>query len=172
MSLPPIFSVMPGLESEKRITIRLKKYWDFHREDRSFPSEKEVNSKDLQDVWDNCFIVKADNSCKKEDYKYKYIGPNIIKISGGDLTGCKVNTLKALEAEHLSNQYERVLATKRPVLDEGLITLSKKEVFKYRQILLPLGDDGVNITSILGGMSYRIVKSEKRPFFLRFGSKK
>lgn len=170
MDLPPVFST--NLDLEKRITIRLKKYWDLLRDDRNFPAEREISSKDIKNMWDNCFIVKADNSCKKEDYKYKYLGSNIIKISGSDLTGLKINSLKAPEAGHLANQYEKVLATKLPVFDDGTITLSKEEVIKYRQILLPLGDDGVNITSILGGMSYRIMKSEKRPFFLRFGSKK
>lgn len=170
MHLPPVFSSNPNLE--KRITIRLKQYWDLLREERAFPSEKEINQEDIQSIWDNCFIVKADNSCKKEDYQYKYLGTNIIIASGEDLTGRKVCALNAPEAGHLANKYEKVLATKRPVIDEGSITLSKREVVQYRQILLPLGDDGINITSILGGMSYRIIKSEKRPFFLRFGSKK
>ncbi len=156
---------------EKRITIRLKKYWDFLCNERPFPKENEVNPKDLEDIWSNCFIVKANNSFKKEDYQYKYLGTNIIKAYGADFTGRKVTAIAAPEAGHLAEAYEHVLAYKRPVTDEGEIHISKNETVKYRQILLPLGDDGVNITAILGGMSYKVVKNEKRPFFLRFTGK-
>lgn len=169
-----ISTVSDEFRPEKRITAILKKYWDDLLNGRRFPAENEVKSSDLADIWDNCFIVKADNSSKKDDYQYTYLGQNIIKAYGKDLTGLNIksSTLAAPEASHLANEYERVLALKRPVMDTGEMNISKDEVLKYRQILLPLGDDGVNITAILGGMSYKVDKREKRFFFLRFGSKK
>lgn len=163
MTKPPaIVDPSTLLGSEKRITKRLRKYWDILREERQFPSESDINPSDIVDIWGNCFIVKADNNCKREDYKYKYIGENIIKAYGADLTGFDVGKMAAPEADHLAAEYEHVLAYKRPVVDEGEIHLNKDTLVKYRQILLPIGDDGVNITAILGGMSYKIEKSKKK----------
>ena len=167
MEFPTIFPAIDSIGSEKRITRRLRKYWNYLREDRQFPEEKEINPSDLTDIWNNCFIVKADNSCKKEDYKYKYLGVNIIRAYGHDLTGLNVSSLAAPGAEALSEKYEQVLAFKRPVIDEGEINISKNKIVKYRQILLPFGDFGVHITAILGGMSYKII--EKKSRFSLFG---
>ena len=110
-----------------------------------------------------CLINK-----NNEDYKYKYLGTNIIKAYGEDLTGLNVNRMAAPEAGHLAEKYETVLALKRPVIDEGEITLSKIEVIKYRQILLPFGDDGINISSIFGGMSYKVEKGDAKKSFFSF----
>lgn len=166
---PPALPIAPLTGSDKRVTVQLRKYWDFLKEERAFPAESEINQRELANIWANCFIVKADNSCKTEDYEYKYLGENIVKAYGADITGLKINSLAAPEAPHLAEKYENVLALKRPVLDEGEITLSKTSVIKYRQILLPLGDDGININAILGGMSYKIDQKEKKSFF--FGIK-
>lgn len=156
---------------EKRITVILKQHWDGLLNERRFPAENDINKEALGEVWRNCFIVEASNASRKEDYKYKYLGENIIKAYGRDLTGLNIK-LATPEASHLAREYERVLALKRPVIDTGEINISKDEVIKYRQILLPLGDDGVNINAIWGGMSYKVDKREKRFFFFSFGSKK
>ncbi len=101
-----------------------------------------------------------DNTCSKEDYAYKYIGKRITQAYGSDLTGSKIGSLVAPEAGHIAEQYEHVLAWKRPVNDEGEIHISKNHIIKYRQILLPLGDNGISINAILGGMSYKIFENE------------
>ncbi len=163
----------PDYKDEKRVTVKLQKYWDYIRKDIPFASERSIQPSEMESIWENCFIVKADNSCKKEDYQFKYLGQNIIKAYGEDLTGKTLAKIVATEASHLADKYELVLARKRPVANEGELHISKTAVMKYRQILLPLGDDGVNITAILGGMSYKIVENEKKqPFFLRFRGKK
>ena len=168
MDVPTIFPNIVNLESERRITTIMKKYWNFLRKERSFPAEREINPKDISQIWDNCFIVQADNFCRKEDYKYKYLGQNIVRACGSDLTGLNVSNIATTEASRLADKYEQVLASKMPVIDEGEIKISGKEIIKYRQILLPVGDGGVNITAIFGGMSYKIVRLSRTSVFLRF----
>ena len=155
-----------------RITTRLKHYWDIARGDKFFPSEKDIKPSEIQEIWHNCFIVKADNSCKKEDYVYKHLGHNIIKAYGSDLTGLAVHAIANVEASHLADKYELVLARKTFVMHEDELNLPGNEILKYRQILLPLGNNGINITAILGGMSYKIEKKEKRLKFPLFSGKK
>lgn len=142
--------------TDKRITVVLRKYWDYLREERAFPTEREINPAEIADIWENCFIVEANNNSRKEDYIYKYIGKKIIQAYGEDLTGMAVDKMVAPEAGHLAEEYEKVLGIKRPVLDEGTLKAPNKGVIKYRQILLPLGENGIKITAILGGMSYKV----------------
>lgn len=143
---------------DRRITNKLLHYWENLKDDRAFPSIRKINpkSKEIADIWNSCFIVEASNKSRKEDYSYKYIGMNIIKAYGKDLTGFKVEDVATMEPGHLADVYEKVLATKRPYYDEGEIQAPGNRIIKYRQILLPLGNDGVNIDSILGGMSYKV----------------
>jgi len=171
MSLPPLPPILPNFGAEMRITTRLKKYWDFLRGDKFFPSEKDIKPQEIESIWNNCFVVKADNSCRKEDYRYKHPGKDIIKAYGSDLTGLTVDSIASVEASHLADKYELVLARKTFVMHEDEFNTPNNEILKYRQILLPLGEDGVNITAILGGMSYKIVPQEKKSFFSRFSGK-
>lgn len=170
MAIPP--PLMPDNElygSEKRITVKLKKYWNFLRDERPFPSEIEIVPSNIADVWPSCFVIKASNNERTEDFEYKYFGKNLAEVFVTDLTGSKAIAIKIPEARHFIEKYEQVLAYKRPVMDEGEITLSETQIIKYRQILLPFGDDGINVTSILGGMSYKVFEKKKR--FSFFGWK-
>jgi hypothetical protein len=167
--LPPLMPENALYGAEKRITVKLRKYWDFLREERAFPEEKEIMPQNISDAWQNCFVIKASNSCKSEDFEYKYFGADLKEIYKMDLTGKKAISIPIPEAAHFIEKYEQVLAFKRPVIDEGEITISKDEVIKYRQILLPFGEGGVNITAILGGMSYKTFETKKR--FSLFGKK-
>jgi hypothetical protein len=150
----PLLSLEKG--SDKRITVILKKYWDYLREGAAFPSEREIQPEAIAQIWDNCFIVEANNSSRKEDYVYKYIGKNIINAYGEDLTGLTVDKMVSPDVGHLAEEYEKVLARKGPVTDEWEFKSADKRLIKYRQILLPLGENGVTITSIIGGMSYKV----------------
>jgi hypothetical protein len=145
-----------GNDSDKRITIILKKYWDYLREGTAFPSEREIQPDAIAQIWDNCFVVVANNSSRPEDYVYKYIGKKIIAAYGEDLTGLTVDNMVSPQAGHLAQEYDKVLAIKRPVLDDGEFKSPNKKLIKYRQILLPLGENGITITSIIGGMSYKV----------------
>lgn len=144
------------LNKERRITGRLKKYWTKLSDGRMFPRESEIQPSFISDMWDYCFIVKADNSCKRQDYKYTYLGQKIPDSYKRELRGINIQTLANLDAGNLENEYEKVLAWKRPVISNSENTIDVDKVIRFRQVLLPLGDDGINITSILGCMSYRI----------------
>lgn len=144
------------INKERRITGRLKKYWTKLSDGRMFPRESEILPSMISDMWDYCFIVKADNSCKKEDYQYTYLGQKIPDAYKRELRGISIQTLASLDAGNLEHEYEKVLAWKRPVISNSENTIGMDKVIRFRQVLLPLGEDGINITSILGCMSYRI----------------
>jgi hypothetical protein len=135
----------------------LKGYWDFARGERNFPYQDDIKPHHLESVWDKFFIVKADNSCiSSDDYKYIYLGEKVIKAFGEDLTNMTIEKMQAPEASHLAQRYEKVLASKVLVYDSGSLSLINGEKVFYRQILLPLGDNGITIKAILGGISHKI----------------
>lgn len=141
---------------ERRIAGKLNRYWSKLSDAKSFPAEEKINPNEIPDMWDYCFIVKADNSCKKHDFAYKYLGQNIKNAYRGELNRLSIEALVNLDPGHLEKEYEKVLAWKRPVISNSETTIGIDKILKFRQILLPLGDDGININAILGCMSFRI----------------
>lgn len=146
----------PERTRKERLTTILMNYWKAIKKEMAFPAEEDVNPAEIKDIWDCCFIVEANNFMMVKDFFYKYLGDGIRSAYLKDLSGHSLDHVVAPKIEKLASEYERVLATKAPVYQEGSIPLKNGKVIKFRQVLLPLGDDGVNITSIMGGFSYKI----------------
>lgn len=141
---------------KERLTTTLKQYWDRVRKDNPFPNESLLDPSEVPDIWDSCFIVEANNKTKVDGYFYKHIGKLIKQAYKYELNDVQLDRIVNTQANHLAREYEKVLAIKIPLQYEGEIELSEDRVMKYRQILLPLGKDKINIESIVGGFSYKI----------------
>lgn len=142
----------------RRITETLLRYWLQLRRGRYFPSEQDVNPEDIGSLWDNCFLVHISSKpTENQDYyKYTYLGGNLIHVYDGDITEegvCK--SLVSPFTKKVSEKFDEVFETKRPVYDESEFTNSNNIIIKYRQILLPLGDNDDNVNYILGGMKWK-----------------
>ena len=46
--------------AEQRITEALKTYWQGLQKDGKLPSEQDINSEDIPQIWENCFLVRVD----------------------------------------------------------------------------------------------------------------
>jgi hypothetical protein len=137
-------TLRPGIE--RRITLRLLAYWEKLRGDRPMPSESDIRSEDILDLWDSCLLIPVKNLVR-QDYTYTYMGPGIAEAFKLCLSGDNTHRLE--------RGYARVIATMKPVLEEGEFKSGPGEVIKYRQCLLPVGDDG-EVKAVFGGMRYKI----------------
>ena len=147
-------------QRRERLTTILKDYWDIVRRNNSFPIESVFDFRRVDDIWDNCFLVEADNKTLENDYSFKHIGKEIKKAYKNELSDVQIDRIVTTHASHLAMEFEKVLAMKMPVYYEGEITIDKDRLMKYRQILLPLGKDDINIKSIMGGFSYKMFYKE------------
>jgi hypothetical protein len=136
---------------ERRITSRLVGYWERIRGERVMPNEVDINPDDLQDLWDDCFLVHA-RDLKMQDYNYIYLGLNIAHMYQEGIKG----DLEHFNASKLSKGFQKVIDTKKPVLEEGGIVNALGRTLLYRQCLLPLGS-GDAVDAILGGIRYKLI---------------
>ena len=141
---------------ERRITLRLLAYWEKLRRDKIMPSEEELDPDDLQELWDYCFLIHT-KDLSKEDYNYTYIGKELQKAYHGELTKADCLDLSSLNARKLSGNYETVINSKTPLIDEGEFVNMHNDLVKYRECLLPLGCDG-KVDAIFGGMRFKLFK--------------
>lgn len=139
---------------ERRITLRLLAYWERLRDGRAMPGENDINPDDIQDLWDHCFLV-AVKDIGKPDYSYTYLGTAILQAYRDGLSEEDAGGALSLNAAKLTDSFLKVAQTARPLLEEGEFRNFSGKVVRYRQCLLPLGQDGV-VDAIFGGMRYKL----------------
>ena len=148
--------VMESLMMERRITLRLLGYWEKLRGVRTMPMAGDIDPDDIQDLWDNCLLVKV-SGADKADYEYTYLGSAIADAyrTGSD----NVDDGKPeLATSSLSAGYRKVVETCKPLLDEGEFYNPNNHLVKYRLCLLPLGE-GEKVQAIFGGIRFKIYTS-------------
>jgi hypothetical protein len=138
---------------ERRITLRLLAYWEKLRRDRKMPKESDIFAADIADLWEYCFIARI----KDGEWYFHYMG-RAIKEAYNEVMAKGSGEQVAPSLDILAPGYEQVVNKSGPLVLEGELHDAKGgDLFKYRQVLLPMGE-GDKITSIFGGMRFlRIV---------------
>ena len=142
---------------ERRITVRLMAYWEKLRKGRPMPAEADIDPDDIQDLWDHCFLVHVQD-LEKPDYQYTYLGAAILQVYRGGLSESEAGSLLSPDASHMHDSFVHIAKTGKPVVDEGEFRNFNNEVVKYRQCLLPLGENGA-VQAIFGGMRCKVYQA-------------
>lgn len=142
----------------RRITDVLLHYWEELKQARPFPLVSEVDAEQISDVWNNCFLVQLQHIKNKENYSFTYFGEALQRAFATDLTDVPVKYLVSPHAERLASQYEKVMQTGEPIIDDNIYENRDHIKVMYRQILLPLASEDApeNVAFILGGMRYKM----------------
>lgn len=145
---------MTGSDSpeERRITLRLLAYWEKKRGNRAMPGENDMDPADIADLWEYCFMAHTRDIGKK-DYNFTYLGKAIEEVYQEGLNTAEEDSHILPALEELANGYKEVIARRHPLVTEGELTNPHGDVFKYRQVLLPLGD-GREVKAVFGGMRF------------------
>lgn len=143
--------------AQQRINERLLSYWASLKEGRAYPLEQEIVPEAIDDVWQNCFLVKVEERGGEPVFVYTFLGEDLIEAYGDDMTGHEIcETLVYPNSEQFSEKLLEVLTDEAAVIDEGEFENSQGLQIKYRSCLLPLGDSGSEgVSYIIGGMKWR-----------------
>ena len=144
---------------ERRLTLRLLRYWHELRGVRAMPEENDIDPDELGADWGFCFLLQSRDVANIMDYNFTYLGDNIRRayVDGGiDEHNA---FLVSPNAYRLGNHFSRVIETGAPVVDEGEFTTLHGRHVLYRQALLPLGNENKGVEAIFGGMNYKIRES-------------
>ena len=139
---------------DKRITNIILDHWNEIRGLKKFPAEKDLDPALLEQLLDNRFLIKTEGIFEGK-YNYKFLGKNIMNAYGSDIT-------RSMNDEHENplsqrDKIKEMLVHQHPIIDEGEFRNINRDIIKYRQCLVPLSSDGINIDSVFGGMRFIIV---------------
>lgn len=138
---------------ERRFVLRLLDYWQIVRGDREFPHPEEMDLSDCD--LDMSSLAMVDVGFRPELSVFRFIGTQISPPGWGNGTGRQVRDIPVeTPLFELFRHFSRI--TDRPVpMSFGEIFQIQGEPALGRTVLLPLSEDGVRITQVLGGISYR-----------------
>lgn len=141
---------------ERRITLRLLSYWEKKRGTRAMPSENDMDPADIADLWEYCFLAHT-RDIGRPGYHFTYLGKAIEDVYLQGLDPADEREPIFPDMDILAKGYSHVIEKATPLVNEGEITNPHGDVFKYRQVLLPLGEGG-KVNAVFGGMRFlRIV---------------
>jgi hypothetical protein len=143
-----------GPGNSNRITSIIIEHWEKVRGDKHIPSEQDLDPNVLEELLNNCFLLKATELAGAGKHNYVYIGKNILDAYGSNITAPK--DYHDIDPLSHKDKFEEVLRTRKPVMDEGEFVNQNGHIVKYRQCLVPLGKDGRTIESIFGGMRFKV----------------
>lgn len=142
---------------ERRLGLRLLRYWQEKCGERRMPEENDIDPDELGEDWDYCFLLQSRDVTNVQDYNFTYLGPKIMGAYFDKAIDEHNQFMIGPNAYRLSTHFDQVIATQAPVLDEGeLFTLHGRKVL-YRQILLPLGTAEAGVQAIFGAMNYKVL---------------
>ncbi len=143
-------------EHDRRIHNRLLSYWSMLKGNRLYPSESEIEPFSLDDVWDSCFLVEIRGEGKDAIFRFSWMGTSLIEAYGDNLLGKEVfSNLVDPHTDDICRQLQEVMRKKRPVIRDSSFKNRHGVEIKYRQCLLPLGNNDMKVTNILGGMKWK-----------------
>lgn len=139
---------------ERRITQQLLSYWEELKGERSMPEEAEMDSDDIEDIWDECFLMKVRVVNGEINLSFEHVGELFVEAYGYDLTGKEVDeSFVSAYTEDLIARVHDVVENKEPIMDESEFVNNNDVSIKYRVCLLPFGDE-TGVTHVLGGMRW------------------
>ncbi|HKJ74111.1 MAG TPA: PAS domain-containing protein, partial [Alphaproteobacteria bacterium] len=141
-----------GAGSERRMINRLAAYWEQLRGERTFPSMRDIEANQLEEIRSNCFVLDISESV--DEPVIRFIGDALseggtVARSGDPLAGVSKRSLFGRISEH----FLECIANGAPVGIEAEFDDDKGETILYRGVVVPFSDDDEHIDFVLGAVN-------------------
>lgn len=142
------------LAEKRRVNEYLKTYWDGIRRGRPYPAESEIDIKQLEPIWDSCFLVRKEEGDKP--YNYLYLGSALIAAYGDDMNEREICEHLIFPSNmSLVHRFDEVVNEGKMVMEESEFTNTNNLLIRYRSVLLPLAKENGAVGFVIGGMRWK-----------------
>jgi hypothetical protein len=156
-SPPADDSAIQGME--RRMVLRLLSHWRQWCGDSEFPSFTDVDPSEMAEIWDYCFVL--DFVGHEKDPVVRTIGDRMQQYLPIEVRNCLLSEVPARSLiEHAAAYYEEILQRGVPISRGGEFVKYDGMKVLFRSIIMPMSDDGINISGLLGAANCREVPNE------------
>jgi hypothetical protein len=141
---------------ERRLVLRLLKYWRDIGGAEKFPAVGDVDAAAIPDMWPHCALLEVTGH--ERDPLIRHIGEGLANGCDGSLQGRALSVMPGgTLAAHAMSYYAQVLVKHVPITYGGEFRDRDGGKVLYRSIILPLADDGATIDRLLCAANCRVV---------------
>lgn len=133
---------------ERRLTRRIEKTWK-QKVNGRLPAWADIEALDLGEDWDFCFAVDLRLS-DSEPY-FIYLGDTLCQFSNLFLS--KPSQWRRTLLDSATQKMDEAALSKTPVSHSDILRLEDGRRVIFRTVLLPLADNGVDVTHMFGAAS-------------------
>ena len=146
-------------KTERRLSLRLRNYWEDLRGGTAYPALGDVKPEDISDIWPWCFVISAQG--RFPPYDFHYLGGNFATYSslylGGERDSIADSTLMDKALERLPEVFEHGA----PVYVEEEIPRFDRRRLLMRASLFPLSDDQLHVNFVIGAANGKLVEPKE-----------
>lgn len=141
------FKEQPGME--RRLVLRLLKYWRSKAADRPHAALRDIKAEDIPDMWPFCFVLEL--GAWRQDPLILKCGDAFTHPPAAMLLQSHVSSLPARTLiTHALGFLAEAVAKEVPITRGGTFNTKEEKEVRFRSILLPLSDDGKTVSHLLG----------------------
>jgi hypothetical protein len=129
---------------------RLLQYWNKQRGARAFPRRRDIDPLDFWHMLDRVALIEVHENPRR--YRLRLVGGFWHRLTGFEATGMWLENWPHPNQRTLTEaSYERLLAGRAPRFAKR-DTVVDYQALNYEIMLLPLSEDGTNISMIMAGI--------------------
>ncbi|PCI34495.1 MAG: hypothetical protein COB54_01565 [Alphaproteobacteria bacterium] len=136
-------------------------YWLSMKGERPLPSRADLNPADIVRLLPHISLIDVEKDSGR--YKMRLIGTETVKAMGMDITGKYLDELPLVEGL-LKENYQWLVAEKRPYINFAKLRWSKKSYLDYYALGLPLSSNGTDVDILMFGMFYQFPQEARTVF--------
>ena len=138
----------PISEAQSPRLRELHAYWSAKRGDRAMPARADIDPLDIPSLLP--YLILIDVIPPDDRLKVRLMGTWIVKMFGGDFTGCFLDELELGEArEEILLEYTDAVAVAQPICSDHWSRSLGDELFDLERAILPLSADGETVSMLL-----------------------
>lgn len=143
-------------QRDKRLANRFLSYWESLRGDKDYPLISELNLDDVGEFVPYSFNI--DLSVNRDDPKFRFIGRQLIRDCGGDVTNQAISRLLPQSClARAVQQRDEVVNEGKPCMIADEFVDAEGNMVLYRAVMLPFSSTGERIDFIIGAMNSKTV---------------
>lgn len=128
-------------------------YWDRKRAGRAMPSRADIDPIDIPHLLANLILV--DTADAFGAFRFRLFGSAVVQGIGEDRTGKYFSDLPTITGDpETADSYWCVYTDGQPDYASGRSVLPNATFRKYSRLLLPLSNDGTQVSMILGAIVF------------------
>ncbi|HUC64070.1 MAG TPA: PAS domain-containing protein [Stellaceae bacterium] len=128
-------------------------YWEQRRGERSFPARRDLDPLDFRSALGHIALIDVVYDPLR--FRFRLHGTDLVRRAGYDMTGKMVEELpNSTNRATLIERCRALVETRQPMRIADKRPLGTR-LYGYEAVWLPLGENGLTVTMLMGGLVYR-----------------